>query len=206
MSDFDLDRLGDVWRQQPNPAEMERLQRSAAAVSRRARLSQIVDIVAAIAVAGVVIILVLSNPRSEAFVMGTAAILVLLYSNFRQRKLRQVELRSLSGSTEDMLDQSIERVEKTIKHNRFTLIAMGPGIVIGALFGSAALRQGHAASILGAVHDLRLLRLFWIGATVAVLAAGVAFFAFGLRRGRRELERLLAMRESYRQERESTAP
>ena len=37
MSDFDLDRLGDVWRQQPDPAEMERLQRTAAAVSRRAR-------------------------------------------------------------------------------------------------------------------------------------------------------------------------
>ena len=53
---------------------------------------------------------------------------------------------------------------------------------------------------------MRLLRLFWIGATVAVLAAGVAFFALGLRRGRRELERLLAMRESYRQERESSAP
>ena len=140
MSDFDLDRLGDVWRQQPDAAEMERLQRSAAAVRRRARLSQIVDVVVAVAVAGVVIVLVLSNPRSEAFVMGAAAILVLLYSNFRLRKLRQVELRILSGSTEDMLDQSIERVEKTIKHNRFTLIAMGPGIIIGALFGSAALR------------------------------------------------------------------
>ena len=44
MTDFDLDRLGDVWRQQPDPAEMERLQRSAAAVSRRARWAQLVDI------------------------------------------------------------------------------------------------------------------------------------------------------------------
>ena len=44
MSDFDLDRLGDVWRQQPDPAEMERLQRTAIAVARRARLSAILDI------------------------------------------------------------------------------------------------------------------------------------------------------------------
>lgn len=206
MSDFDLDRLGDVWRQQPDPAEMERLQRSAAAVRRRARRSQIIDIVAAVAVALVVIVLVLSNPRSEAFVMGAAAILVLLYSNIRLRKLRQVELRILSGGTEDMLDQSIERVEKTIKHNRFTLIAMGPGIVIGALFASTALKRGQAVWIMGAVHEVQLLRLFWIGATIAAFAAGICFLALGVRRGRRELERLLAMRESYRQERESTAP
>ena len=33
MSDFDLDRLGDVWRQQPDPAEMERLRRTAIAVA-----------------------------------------------------------------------------------------------------------------------------------------------------------------------------
>ena len=82
MTDFDLERLGDVWRQQPDPAEMERLQRAAAAVGRRARLSQIVDIVAAIGVAAVVIALVLSNPRTETFVMGAAAILILLYSNY----------------------------------------------------------------------------------------------------------------------------
>ena len=44
MSDFDLDRLGDVWRQQPDPAEMERLQKSAAAVARRARRAQVVDV------------------------------------------------------------------------------------------------------------------------------------------------------------------
>jgi len=90
MSDFDLERLGDVWRQQPDAAEMERLQRTAAAVSRRARYSQIVDVAAAVAIAGVVISLVASNPRGDAVLMGTAAILVLLYSNFRQRKLRQV--------------------------------------------------------------------------------------------------------------------
>ena len=108
MSDFDLDRLGDVWRQQPDPAEMERLQRTAVAVARRARLAAIVDICAAVAVAAVVVILVLANPRSQTFVMGCAAILVLLGSNVRLRKLRQVELKGLTGTTEDMLDQSIE--------------------------------------------------------------------------------------------------
>ena len=184
---------------------MERLQRSAAAVRRRARLSQIVDVAVAVAVAGVVIILVLSNPRSEAFVMGAAAILVLLYSNYRLRKFRQVELRTLSGSTEDMLDQSIDRVEKTIKHNRFTLIALAPGIVMGALLASVALPGDHIPSALGALHDVRPLRLFVMSSTLAVLAAGVIFLALGIRRARRELGRLVAMREIHRHERRSTA-
>ena len=111
MSDFDLDRLGDVWRQQPDPAEMER-----AAAHRRSRCA------AARALGrdhrhlrgagrrGVVIFLVLQS-QAQTFVMGSAAILVLLGSNFRQRRLRQVELSSLTGTTEEMLDQSIARVE-----------------------------------------------------------------------------------------------
>lgn len=204
MSDFDLDRLGDVWRQQPDPAEMERLQRSAAAVSRRARLSQIIDVGAAIAVAGVVIVLVLSNPRGEAFVMGAAAILVLLYSNIRSRKLRQIELRSLAGSTENMLQQSVERIETTLRHNRFVLLALGPALAVGLLFGAAAVGN-RGAAMFPALHDVPQIRILVRAAIAAALAAFVLFMLFAIRRGRRELERLKAMRESYREERESTA-
>ena len=92
MTDFDLDRLGDVWRQQPDPAEMERLQKSAAAVARRAQITQVTDIVAAIAVAAVVIFLVASNPKPGTMVIGSAAILILLFSNIRLRRVRRIEL------------------------------------------------------------------------------------------------------------------
>jgi hypothetical protein len=203
MTDFDLDRLGDVWRQQPDPAEMERLQRTAAAVSRRARISQILDIVAGVAISAVVIVLVWTNPRFETFLMGAAAILVLLGSNIRLRKLRQVELRSLAGTTEDMLDQSIERVSTTVRHNRFTLIALGPTMVVGVLFASAADRGGRSPlALVGAP----MVRMLWLGATIVVIAGIVVALVLAVRRGRRELERLQAMRESYRQERESSAP
>ena len=107
MTDLDLDRLGDVWRQQPDPAELERLRRTAAAVSRRARFFQIVDVVGAVVAAGAVILVVLLNPATETVALGSAAILLLLVSHVRLRKLRQVELRSLAGSAEDMLAQSI---------------------------------------------------------------------------------------------------
>jgi hypothetical protein len=203
MTDFDLDRLGDVWREQPDPAEMERLQRSAAAVSRRARFSRVIDIVAAVAVAAVVILLVLSNPKIGTFVIGGAAILVLLGSNIRQRNLRQVELRSLTGSTEDMLDQTIDRIETTLKHNRLSLIAGGPGMLLGLMVASTADRDG-VGSLFPVLRDIPLSRALWIGLALLIFAIAAMIVAFGIRRGRRELERLRAMREAYRHEHEST--
>ena len=198
MSDFDLDRLGDVWRQQPDPAEMERLQRSAAAVSRRARFSQVVDVLAAAATAGAVIFLVSLNPRTDAFLMGAAAILVLLYGNIRQRRLRQVELRSLTGSAENMLQQSIERVETTLRHHRLTPFVLGPAILVGVLFGVAVDPSGMSA-----LHDTPLLRALLGGGAFAALVAASLFMLFAIRRARRELERLKALRDAYREEHES---
>ena len=124
MTDFDLDRLGDVWRQQPDPAELERLQKSAATVARRARISQVTDIVVAVAVAAVVIFLVASNPRPVTVAVGGAAILVLLVGNIRLRRVRQIELKHLAGGTEEMLDQSIIRAETTVRHHRFSLLGL----------------------------------------------------------------------------------
>jgi hypothetical protein len=202
MTDLDLDRLGDVWRQQPDPAEMERLQRSAAAVSRRARLARVIDIGAALAVAAVVILLVLSNPKIGTFMIGAAAILVLLGSNIRLRNLRQIELRSLSGSTEDMLDQTIERIETTLKHNRLSLIAIGPAFLMGLLVSSTADRDG-IGRLFPILRDIPLSRPMWSVLAAIVLAIVALVIALGMRRGRRELERLRAMREAYRHEHES---
>lgn len=199
MTDFDLDRLGDVWRQQPDPAEMQRLQKSAAAVARRARLAQVTDIVVALAVAGVVIFLVASNPKPGTVLVGSAAILVLLFSNIRLRKVRRLELQHLTGGTEEMLDQSIVRVETTLRHLRVSMISFPVAAVMGALVAYAS--QGRR--ILDAARDLPLRSLLMpLGIVVVV---GVVIFALrASRRSRKELERLKAMREAYRREREST--
>jgi hypothetical protein len=201
MTDFDLDRLGDVWRQQPDPAELERLRRSAAMVSRRARRAWIVDVVAAFVVAAVVILLVLSNPKVGTFVIGSATLLILLGSNIRIRKLRQVELRSLTGSTEDMLDQSIERLETMIKHNRLSLIFAGPALLAGLLSATVADPQ-VVNNLVPALRQLPRVLLNVIGFCCVVTACLVV--AFRTRRGQRELERLRAMREAYRHEHDST--
>jgi TRAP-type C4-dicarboxylate transport system permease large subunit len=203
MSDFDLDRLGDVWRQQLGPAEMERLQRTAAAVSRRARFSQIVDVLAGLAVSAVVILLVFANPTTETVLMGSAAILVLFGGNVRQRKLRQVELKSLTGSTEDMLNQSIARVEATLKRTRYSLFAIGPALLVGWVFMNAVTGR-PVRGLLPSVFDAPWFRFLWNGGWAFGLAIIVAAMVLSIRRSRRELQRLVSMRDAYREERESS--
>ena len=198
MSDFDLDRLGDVWRQQPDPGEMERLQKSAAAVARRARLSQVTDIGVALAVAAVVIFLVASNPEPATVLMGGAAILILLVSNIRLRRLRRIELEQLSGTTEEMLDQSINRVETTLRHHRFGLIGIGPAVLIGVLVANGS--QGRNLLPIPADSWLRGI-LLPVG--ILVVLGAVVFSLRAMRRSRRELERLRAMREAWHREHES---
>jgi hypothetical protein len=202
MSDFDLDRLGDVWRQQPDPEEMQRLQRTAIAVARRARLAAIMDLCAAFAVAAVVIILVITNPKLQTVVMGSAAILVLLGSNIRLRRLRRIELMRLTGTTEDMLDQSIARVETTLRHHKFTLYAMPP-VLLGTFIFAASVAPERRA-ILGAFADIFWFRTLLFAASTTALVAFAIFVIFSLRRCRRELNRLNAMREAYREERDSS--
>jgi CHASE3 domain sensor protein len=196
MTDFDLDRLGDVWRQQPDPAEMERLQKSAAAVARRARITQVADVATAVVVAAVVILLVASNPRPDTILIGSAAILVLLGSNIRLRKVRRVELGNLTGSTEDMLDQSIVRTETALRNHRFGLVGVGPAFAVGLVVAWAGRGRDLLPTVQGGV-------LAALG--LAVVAGAVVYSLRGMRRARREIDRLQAMREAYRREHESTS-
>lgn len=203
MSDFDLDRLGDVWRQQPDAAELERLRRTAVKVARRARWGRIIDVVATVAVTSVVLLLVWANPQKNTIVVGTGVVLLLLFSQRRQRRLRQVELQSLTGDTEQMIAQSVERIETAIRHNRLTLIGIGPIALLTIIFAATTDRGSDA--VLASLRDLPWFRFVWYGGWAAAVAVFVVFSVLAIRRGRREVERLTAMRDSYRQERKGMA-
>jgi hypothetical protein len=179
---------------------MERLQKSAATVARRARIAQVIDIGAAVAVSAVVIMLVLSNPRVNTFLMGAAAILVLLAGNVRLRKVRKIELQHLTGGTEDMLDQSIIRVGTTLRHHRFGLIGILPAFVVGTMVALAA----GGRTLLPAMESWSTFRLFWVLTGLGVVGLGMIHSLRSMKRAQRELERLETMREAYRHEREST--
>jgi hypothetical protein len=203
MTDLDLDRLGDVWRQQPDPAELEAMTLAAESVRRRARWRRVIDIVAAIAVAAIVLFLVFQNPKKETVVVGAGAILLLLYGHYRQRRQREAELRSLTGSAEEMIDQSIARIETTIRHHRTSLLGLGPAFLVALLF-SAAADRGGTIFIFEPIRGTAWFRFIWIGSWLALIALIVLYLLFAIRRGREELARLNAMRDAYRREKDDT--
>ena len=85
-----------------------------------------IDVAAGLVVAGLVLFLALSNPERDALVGGGIAIVVVLYSLIRQRRLREEELRGLTGSAEEMLDQSVIRVQATLKRAKFGAVMSRP--------------------------------------------------------------------------------
>lgn len=199
MSEIDLDRLGDVWRAQSDPAEIERLRRSAAKVRRSALLGQAADVWLALVVSAVVLVLIISNARIETGIAGGAAILFLLFSTVRQRRLRAIELATLNASTEHMLDQSILRVEATIRRAWLSIVLMPFGLLVGLGFG-AAVDLGQGSSLLRRVMaDSFLKGVVVIGLIVASIAICVHFLRIG-RLARQERERLVQMRADYQAE------
>lgn len=201
MTDLDLDRLGDVWRRQPDPAELEALRRAADSVRRRAGWRRVVDVAAAVVVAGIVLFLVLQNPKPETFAVGACAILLLLYGHNRQRRQREAELRSLTGSAEEMIEQSIGRIETTVRHHRTSLFLLGPAFLTAWLF-SAAVDRGGTIFLFSPFRGTPWFRLIWIGSWLALIALIVLYLILAIRRGREALARLNAMREAYREEKE----
>ena len=202
MTDFDLDRLGDVWRQQPDQAEMERLQRTAAAVAQRARWGQVIDAGSALLVAAVVILLVSANPAINTMLMGGAAILVLLVGQYRQRQLRRIELQSLTGGTEEMLEQSLARLDATVKRTRFSLVTLPPAIALGWLF-MRTVTDAPVRGLLPSAFSTPWFRFFWNGGILVVLVFGAVYLVLSIRRGNLERGRVASMRDVYRDERET---
>ncbi len=199
MSDIDLDRLGDVWRAQPDPAEIERLRRSAEIVRRRARFGQIADFSLAMLVSVVVLILIISNPTIATGLVGGAVILLMLLNTTRQRRLRMLELATLSGSTEHMLDQSIARVRATIRRARINLLTTPLGLPLGLAFG-AALDRGEGSGIYQRLSSEPLIATLVAIALLVAVGTICAHLIRVLRGARRDLEKLVQLRQAYEAE------
>ena len=199
MTEFDLDHLGDVWRAQPDPAEIERLRRSAEAVRRRARWGQLADSWLALLVSSVVLTLIISNPRIETGLVGGAAILLMLFSTLRPRRMRAAELATLGGSTEHMLDQSILRAEATVKRAGLSLLLIAPGYALGLGFG-AMLDRGQGSGLLARLTSQPFVASLAAIFTLIAVAAISAHFIRIRRQARQELERLTQLRRAYEAE------
>lgn len=199
MTEIDLDRLGDVWRAQPDTAEIERLRHAAEAVQRRARWGQLADFWLALIVSGVILALIIASQQLKTSLVGGFVILYLLYSTRRQQRLRAIELETLTGSTERMLDQMIAQAEATAKRSRMNLIMTGPGLLLGLGF-AAALERETGESPLQKLSTIPLVGMVIVPAMVVALAVAVLHLLRTNVLARREIERLKALRDAYRVE------
>lgn len=203
MTDLDLERLGDLWRKEPDPEEIRELLRSANAARRRAQRALLFDYVYAAAMVIAVAIVVVLSPELDTLIAGGGAIFVLVMSQLRQRRFRRVELQGFTGDTATMLDQSIARAQALVKRSRISLIAMAPATLAGILFGLALDDRGGGGLFTGDAEE-PWLKMLAIAIGVIVLPAMVAHLLLTIRRGQRELARLIEVREAYRRERESS--
>lgn len=200
MTDLDLDRLGEMWRQPPDSNEMEKLRLAAETIARNARRAQFFDAAFAIIVSAIVLLLALSNPKPTTLILGAGAIALMLFGTVRQRRLRQVELESLVGTAEQMLDQSIVRLRATIRRTRIGLISLIPAFIVGLVFG-AALDGGIINQVAGQISGSRA-PLVFKAAVIFLVCIGMLHYLRALPRNRDELKRLIALRESFRRETE----
>src|SRR3546814_19901661 len=82
----------------------------------------IVDYTLATACVLTIIYLIASTPKLEVMAVGGVALFMLVTGQLRQRRLRQLELKGLTGGTASMIDQSIVRAEATLKRTKSSLL------------------------------------------------------------------------------------
>lgn len=127
-------------------------------------------------------------------------ILLLLYSQTRQRRFRQIELKSLTGDTATIIDQSVERVEAKLKRTRLGLLMTGPAVVFGFLLAFALDVDGSGEMLRGMWGDGRT-RTAASAVAIMVVLIAIAQTVTGFRQSKRELRRLRELQSSYRRER-----
>jgi hypothetical protein len=159
---------------------------------------------AAIAV-GIVLLIIGFNPKLEAVLVGTAAVVVAVMSLTGRKRARRIELESLAGDTESMLESSIARVEARLKRSKSGLMVIGPSILLGILFGFIV-DQGGGGAALPTIEGEAWRGLVVRGLFIFIVVVTVVQLVLAVRRGRAELDRLIQLREAYRLEHEGTRP
>ena len=203
MTDLDLERLGDLWREEPDPKAIAELLRAAGAARRRALAGLLFDYALAALLLAACVTIIAVNPKLEVIAVGVLAIVLLVTSQVRQLQSRRLELKGLTGDTEKMLDQSIAQVEARVKQARSGLILFVPAFLVGLAFAAVSEDSRTSAFIFPALghplpHVMLMLLAVIVGGTLMV------HLALTIRRGRREHARLLELRHSYGQEHEKT--
>jgi Mn2+/Fe2+ NRAMP family transporter len=201
VTDFDLERLGELWREQPDPEEVERQRLAAREVARKARRAELAENVLAALTLLVILAVVSINPGTVSYGLGVLTAFLIVSSQLRQRRFRRAEIVSLTGETPTMLDRAIVRLEATLRRTRFGMLVIGPATAVGAFFALSVDRPGEGTRILTFSQGTASVVIIIL--STVVLLATILHLHSTMKKSQAELDRLRELRESYRVEQDA---
>lgn len=194
----DFDRFEQLWQQEPADEEIRLFRKLAARAGRKGRALQYAEWgLALLLIAGALAVLFL-EPAPATLIVVFLIVTGILWSSWKRSQLAQAAA-MLDRSSREALIQSAEKSAKAqLKNSALGLVLIVPGWMLGIALKGMMLLDGNISDFLNA-----FLGSFTKPPGIASAAVVAAIFAILVQRHlrlRRELRRLVLLREQYRQE------
>jgi hypothetical protein len=198
MSQGDLEDLAALWRDEPDAAEQEQLQRLARKARRRGRLVDYVDLTMVVLVIGGSVAAAFAA-RSPLLMAGALVLIVAtVWLTWKRRTIRQMTRDLVTTDRDSFLAGSIRHTKANLRRNTLSLIAFPLIVPLAVLLKRAATTGGDPyAALVGLVQ--------WAGSqrgliTLSVLSLMILFLLRSRHRQQAELRRLEDLRKAYEEE------
>ncbi|HEX8622315.1 MAG TPA: hypothetical protein VF718_10115 [Allosphingosinicella sp.] len=198
MTDPDLQKLADLWKETDAAEPPRAFEAMARKARRRGRIFAWLDFAAVAFILGTSLVGIFMEPGTVTMVAAIALIVITIIVTRKRRQIKQMTRTLDTASREAFIDTSLNNAAANLRRTRLSLAFFPIGVVC-ALIYKMALRAGGRTELIPATF------VDWVqtprGILTMVLLA--LLFAWGLRTARRirqELRRLEELRAAYSEE------
>ncbi|HEX8261575.1 MAG TPA: hypothetical protein VF547_01745 [Allosphingosinicella sp.] len=197
MTDPDLQRLADLWRE-PDAADQGAFEALARRARLRGRIVAYLNFAAVAVTVGGVAIGVFMKPGTVTMVAAIALILVTVVVLRKRRQIKQMTRTLETAGREAFIETSISNATANLRRTRLSLSFFPIGVVV-ALFYKMSVRVGGRTELMLDAF------LEWAPSPRGLVTFAILglLFAWGLRsasRTKRELRQLEELRSAYAEE------
>lgn len=198
MTDPDLQKLADLWKESDSAEPQPAFEAMARKARRRGRIFAWLDFAAVTFILATSLIGFFMTPGAITMVTAIALIVTTLIVTRKRRQIKQMTKTLDTASREAFIDTSISNATANLRRTRLSLAFFPLGVVC-ALTYKMALRAGGRTELIPATF------VEWVQTSrgIITLVLLALLFAWGLRtagRVRRELRRLEDLRAAYSEE------
>lgn len=199
MSGDDLDDFAALWRGEPTAEEQKALEILARRASRRARITQRLEIGVGILLLLAVALALLASPAPAALFASAAFAAGLIWSSWKRYHLNEVARILDTSDREVLIESALASSRARLRHSMLGISLLIPGYILGAAT-KYALIEGHLMGFIETLlaHTIPSSRTGVIA--LLLLAAVMAYLVRGHLKLRRENDNLRALRDQYRAE------